>query len=145
MRATRTPSEAQLWDGSIVVATATPQCAALGSFNNATQALYRPHLKVSDPKAGIILNFDQGGAIVIRAISNTRQMHETNASYCGIFFDPAMGESRTWLGGTYTINVSPVNVTAATNEVRITGAVTKFANIPGCRLTFRAAFMRRVD
>jgi hypothetical protein len=137
-------AEALLWDGTVVTTTSTAQCAALGDLTGSTRALFRPHLKISDPKAGVILTFDEGGAMVIRATTNTRQMQGTNAPYCGIFFDPSMGESRTWFGGTYTFTVTPATVTASTNEVRVTGTVTKFADIVGCTVTFRAAFLRRI-
>jgi hypothetical protein len=143
--ATTAIAGATLWDGTIVVTSATQQCTpkfdciACGSI----RAMYRPHLKASDPKAAVLLYGDHDGeVIVIRATTDTRQM-QGNGDYCGIAFIPSAGESQTWFGGTSTFNVTPANVTAATNIVRITGTVTKFGNIPGCTVTFRAAFMRQ--
>lgn len=143
--ATPIPAEATLWGGTVVTTTQTPQCAAAGfsDLMGPARALYRPHLQASDPKAAVIV-YDRSGRhiLVTRATTTTTQMQGT-APYCGIHFDVSEGESQPWFGGTYTFNVTPTNVTAVTDEVRITGTVRKFLNIPGCTLTFRAAFMRQ--
>jgi hypothetical protein len=138
-------AEARLWDGSLVITNATPQCDVIGEDfpNSSLRALYRPKLKASDPKAAIIVHTDNLSHIyVIRAQTDTKTLNGTG-EYCGIDFDPGVGESSTWLGGKYNIAVVPAAVTAATPDVRVTGWVTKFGNIPGCTLKFRGAFLRR--
>jgi hypothetical protein len=137
-------AEALLWDGSLVITAATDQCNAIGedfSPTKSLRALWRPRLKASDPKAGIIFQTDNLSHIyVIRAISNVNSLNGTG-DYCGIDFDPGVGESTTWFGGRYNITVTPEPVAA--NEVRVFGSATKFGNIPGCTVKFRGAFEKR--
>ena len=136
-------AEARLWDGTVVVTGSSPLCQPYGDVNGSLRAFYRPHLKASDPKAAVILQTDNlSHIIVIRAITNTPTLNGSG-DYCGIDFDPAAGESSTWFGGRYNIDVLPAVVTMATPEVRVTGMVTKFGNIPGCNLRFRGVFVRR--
>ena len=143
--ATSANADARLWDGTLVITSATAQCDAIGENfpNSSLRALYRPKLKTSDPKAAIIFHTDNLSHIyVVRAISNTRTLNGAG-EYCGIDFDPAIGESTTWLGGNYNIAVTPTNVTNSTNDIQVTGTVRKFGNIPGCTLKFRGTFLRR--
>lgn len=137
-------SGAKLWNGTVFVTSATSYCNASGKdLTGRLRAFYRPRLKGSDPKAAVIVQTDDlSQLIVIRAVGNTATLQGTG-EYCGINFDAAQGESTIWLGGTATLNVTPLPVTANTNEVKITGTVRKFLNIPGCIITFRAAFERQ--
>ncbi|HET7681852.1 MAG TPA: hypothetical protein VFK79_17155 [Xanthobacteraceae bacterium] len=137
-------AEALLWDGSVVITAATSQCNAIGepfSPTKSLRALWRPRLKAGDPKAAIIFQTDSLSHIyVIRAISNVNSLNGTG-DYCGIDFDPGVGESTTWFGGRYNITVTPAPVTA--HEVQVIGWATKFGNVPGCTVRFRGAFERR--
>jgi hypothetical protein len=140
-------ADARLWDGTLFVTSATPQCDAIGEDfpNSSLRAIYRPKLKASDPKAAIIVQTDNLSHIyVVRAISDTATL-SGNGEYCGIDFDPGKGESSTWFGGKYNITVTPPTVTQQSQPVNIsvTGWVTKFGNVPGCTLGFRGAFLRR--
>jgi hypothetical protein len=138
-------ADARLWDGTVVVTSVTPQCQPLADVNGTLRAIYRPRLKAGDPKAAIIVQTNNLSHIyVVRAQTNTSSMNGTG-EYCGIDFDPGKGESSTWFGGHYDLTVSPANMTQQSPplQVRVTGKVTKFGNIPGCTVVFRGAFLRR--
>jgi hypothetical protein len=139
--ATITPG--QLWDGAVVITDATPQCEAFGiAVNSSLRALYREHLKSTDPKAAVIFQTDNlSHIVVIRSTSNNKDI-AGNVPYCGIDFDPAMGESTTWLGGNVNFNVRR-RFTAPRTTLDITGQATKFGNIDGCTITIRGSFLRR--
>jgi hypothetical protein len=137
-------ADARLWDGTLFVTSATPQCQPLADVDGSLRAIYRPRLKGSDPKAAVIFHTNNLSHIyVVRAVTNTATMAGTGGDYCGIDFDPGKGESSTWFGGKYNITVTPTTVTPQTVDVHVTGKVTKFGNIPGCTVTFRGAFLRR--
>jgi len=136
-------ADARLWDGAFTIWRVTSQCQAadfnLGSF----RALYRARLKPGDPPAAIIFQADTlNHTFVIRATTDTATLQGTS-DYCGIDVDPRLAEPKIWTDGTYTISVTPSNVTDTTPTIHVTGQVTRFANITGCNISFRAAFLRR--
>jgi hypothetical protein len=138
-------AEARLWDGSLFITEASAQCDAIGEdlTVNGMRALYRPKLKASDPEAAIIFQtYNFSHIYVIRDAKNSTTLNG-DGDYCGIDFDPGIGESTTWLGGTYSIQVTPRVVKTATPDVQLSGLARKFGNIRGCTVKFRGAFQRR--
>jgi hypothetical protein len=135
-------ADARLWDGSLTISKVSAQCPAeykKGSF----RALYRAQLKSGDPEAAIIFQADNlNHTFVIRATTNTATLQGT-AEYCGIDLDPRRAEPKVWTTGTYNITVNPPAVTDATLTVHVTGSATRFADVAGCTISFRAAFLRR--
>lgn len=136
-------ADARLWDGAFVVTRVSAQCEAADYNPGSFRALYRARLKPGDPPAAILFQADTlSHTFVIRATTNTRTLQGT-AEYCGIDVDPRKSEPTVWTDGTYTISVTPSNVTARTANIHVTGQITRFANVAGCNISFRAAFMRR--
>lgn len=143
--ATGARAEARLYDGSIVITSATPKCNAIGDIKGSLRGIFRPRILGSDPKSAIILQTDDLSHIVLlRATTNVNTMNGTG-SYLGIDFDPTIGESTQWSGGKYDFSIAPAVATVATTEIRVTGQVTKFGNIAGCVLSFRGAFLKRPE
>ena len=141
--ASRAAADARLWEGAFVITRYTQQCQDADDSQGSLRALYRARLKPGDPPAAIIFQSETlNHTFVIRATTNTATLQGT-AEYCGIEVDPRLAEPKVWTDGTYTIDVTPKNVTDTTPSIHVTGQVTKFANIPGCNISFRAAFLRR--
>ena len=136
-------AEVRLWDGSLVVEAATEQCDAYSDVIGSYRAVYRPHLQASDPKAAIMVQTADLSHILLLQATTANNSLNGSGPYCGTDFDSAKGESTDWCGGTYQFTVTPTTVAAGTQEVTLSGRVTKFANIAGCTIRVRGAFRSR--
>jgi len=133
---------AQIWDGQLVFADQTAQCSpAFELKNGTTEALYRPSLLVTDPKAALII-YGTGQVGQFQAHGSTASMNGSG-SYDGTYYSAALGTTQAWTG-TYTLAVTPSNVKANTRYVYVTGTIDNFANIAGCSLTINSAFLLRL-
>ena len=136
-------AEARLWDGAMVVEAATEQCNAFPDVIGSYRAVYRPHLQASDPKAAVMTQTDDLSHIMLLQATTASNSLHGSGPYCGTHFDSAKGESTDWCGGTYQFAVTPTTVAAGTQQVTLSGRITKFANIEGCTIRVRGAFRSR--
>jgi hypothetical protein len=140
-----TASAATVWSGEVVVIAAGSQCRNPSDerrnidVGTVLKSVFRPR-RIDDNGADTLISFSHdAGAVFVMDVGFARP----NGKYSrlGVTYS-AVGPTN--LLRDYTsLQIVPVNVSATTEIVRISGNVEDFMFIPGCTVTFRAAYVRR--
>jgi hypothetical protein len=145
-----TPAQAEVaWQGEVVIASVTAGCGTSWQVGNFARAVFRPAndgntITTNDADAYFSI-FTLRSAFAHKVVGGQFVLGGTGDPYVGAGIS-SRGKSFNFQGGTYRSLVAvPSTITAATPTIRISGSITKFSNVPGCTIAFRANLVRRSD
>lgn len=147
---TASPAQAEVaWQGEIVLASTTAACQPFWNTGDFARAVYRPAndggtITTNDADSYFSI-FTLRSAFAHKVTGGQFVVGGTGDPYLGAGIN-SRGKSFNFGGGTYrNIVVAPAVVDANTPTIRISGIVTRFSNLPGCTVVFRAHLAKRPD
>ena len=134
------------WEGYATNTASTAACAGIGgtSPSDTHVSIFRPHINVSDTPTFLSM-MHLRAAITLQNTSEAtvHQMHGSG-NYTGYGVN-SRGKGFTYTGGTYSLTVTPATITSSTTLVNITGTINNIWNTPGCNVTFKGVYVKRID
>lgn len=134
------------WQGiATTTASTTAQCdGAYGSTVGETEvSVFRPKIKSTDTNTYLSFVFLRAAeTLENRSELTVHQMHGAGSlegygvSSKGEFYE---------FTGTYSLTISPAEITASTPVITISGKIANLGNNPGCIVTFTGVYGKRVD
>jgi hypothetical protein len=126
--------------GAILVTDITDQCDLPGfpRLGQTLLAVFRPEAP-SAPPAALLVTFANGALLVTPVGSPPPPSGQYGGDLIG-----GVATYSHYTGGTYVINVKPSDIVPTTQQVTLTGKITKFRNTTGCTVNFKGSFFRGV-
>lgn len=134
-----------VWEGYATTTNATAGCAGVPATGKGSTrvSIFRPHIKATDTDTFLSMMLLRAG-ITFDNISEASvpQMHGAGNYTAHLINGRAKYIS---YQGTYKLTVTPAAISATSPIVRINGKLNRWLNTPGCNVTFKAIYVKRID
>lgn len=140
---TATPHGAPIWVGVMRFVKQSAGCGANQFFNQSdiARSLYRPYLVSGDNPSAFTHYLGSNHAMLITNTTSATAQFSGTGTYrlCGISEEADFSGP---INSTYSFKQLPSTVAANTTTITLNGQINRYANIPGCSLTFQAIYIR---
>ncbi len=128
------------WQGTFIVTAVSSGCALSGdTVGEFGTILYRPIINSGDAAEGVSFFFSRSAETIISSNGSFRGFTSYNGVETGHHVFPNVFQ------GTITLNIQPVNITTATDQVHVKGHVNNFFNSqPACDVDIEASLIPRI-
>lgn len=137
---------AVVWQGEAVIDTATGQCSLDAAIAPAPKRVLKSILRpknVSDNGVNSTVTFLANQTAMFAMVLDHGAMPSGTAA---VFGNDASGVIKANVGVTYgDFTQTPTIIAATDDNVTLRGTINDFLYVPGCTVTFRAAYSRRSD
>lgn len=133
------------WEGIMENTASSSICATMGvggtGVGDNHVSVYRPHLLSTDTPTYLAIVFTRTD-FTLQNFSETANPQMNGSGKDTATIIDSRGAPGTYPGTFSGIAVTPKPVLETTNVVTMTGTIDNYLNVPGCNVTFKAAFIK---
>jgi len=135
-----------VWEGYATNTGSTTQCKGVGGtgMSDTHVSIFRPHIEGTDTPTYLSMMHLRAALTIENNDEGTVHQMHGNGSYKGYGVNSRAKGFNYW-GGTYSLTITPATIGTGVSKVTITGTITKYFNTPGCNVTFKGVYVKRID
>jgi hypothetical protein len=134
------------WEGYSTNTASTAACATVGGTakKDTHVSIYRPHIAAADTATFISMMHLRAAITFMNKSESGNPQMNGSGNYLAYGIN-SRGKGFSYSGTFSNFTVTPNPVMANTSVVNVTGTLNNYYNTPGCNVTFKAVYVKRID